>query len=173
MRRSVLRLAALASLTAVPLGAVLAATAALAGDEPTPAVELRLVSPLPDWSAPGGRFSLRGLAVPGEPVAVRAGGRGLGRTIAGRRGRFRLIVRAPRRTGRFTLVLQGRDRRAPVGDVNLDHGATDAWASVARVLRGADLTVANLECAVSTGGLPVAGKEYTFRGPPTALRAVA
>src|SRR5215218_6726532 len=166
MRRSVLRLAVLASLTAVPLGAVLAATAALAGDEPTPAVELRLVSPLPDWSAPGGRLPLRGLAVPGEPVAVRAGGRGLGRTIAGRRGRFRLTVRAPRRTGRSTLVLQGLDRRAPagvlrvrplllaaVGDVNLDHGATDAWASVARVLRGADLTVANLECAVSTRGL--------------------
>nr|MBA2536520.1 CapA family protein [Actinomycetota bacterium] len=36
-----------------------------------------------------------------------------------------------------------------------------------------DIATANLEGAVSTRGTPVPGKEFTFRGPPSALRAAA
>lgn len=68
------------------------------------------------------------------------------------------------------------------GDVNLGdrtataiaaHGPGFPWSGVAPLLRGADLTIANLECAVSRGGSPAAGKDYTFRGAPSALAAVA
>lgn len=71
---------------------------------------------------------------------------------------------------------------AAAGDVNLDdavaaaiasHGPRYPWLQVAPVLRGADLATANLECAVSSRGLPVASKAFTFRGPPTALAAAA
>ena len=58
-----------------------------------------------------------------------------------------------------------------VGDVMLDGGpghivtsGGDPFASVATVLRDADLTVANLECAIVKKGHAV-DKPYTFRGP--------
>jgi hypothetical protein len=53
VRRGSSRLAVLAALAAVPFGAVLAATAALAGDEPVAAVQ-PVVGALPDWRAPAG-----------------------------------------------------------------------------------------------------------------------
>ena len=71
---------------------------------------------------------------------------------------------------------------AAAGDVNLGdrtalaiaaHGTGYPWTGVGDVLRDADLAIANLECAVSRGGVPVPGKEYTFRGRPAALPAVA
>jgi poly-gamma-glutamate synthesis protein (capsule biosynthesis protein) len=43
---------------------------------------------------------------------------------------------------------------------------------IAAVLAGADITVGNLECAVSEGGTPQA-KGYTFRAPPPAVDALA
>jgi poly-gamma-glutamate synthesis protein (capsule biosynthesis protein) len=45
-------------------------------------------------------------------------------------------------------------------------------APIAPVLGGADLTVANLETAITEGGTP-ADKEFTFRAPPSALTALA
>ena len=45
-------------------------------------------------------------------------------------------------------------------------------APIAPVLGGADLTVANLETAITEGGTP-ANKEFTFRAPPSALTALA
>ena len=185
MRRGSSRLAVLAAIAAVPLGAVLAATTALAGDDPVAAVQ-PAVAALPDWRAPGGRLMLRGVATPDQEVAVRVGHSVVGRTTAGPRGRFRFEVRMPGRPGRYGVVvssagleqLAGIVRVRPVtlaaaGDVNLDGAAPDAWTSVAPVLRKADLAVANLECSVSERGIAAVGKEFTFRGPPAALRGVA
>ena len=185
MLRGASRLAALAAVAAVPLGAVLAATTALAGDEPVAAVQ-PAVGALPEWRAPGGRLMLRGVATPDQEVAVRVGKSVVGRTTAGPRGRFRFEVRVPRRPGRYGVVVESAGLAqlagvvrvrpltlAAVGDVNLDGAAPDAWTSVAPVLRKADLAVANLECAVSQRGTAAVGKEFTFRGPPAALRVVA
>jgi len=62
-----------------------------------------------------------------------------------------------------------------VGDVMLDGGpghivtnGGDPFAEVAEVLGSADLTVANLECAIVKTGHAV-DKPYTFRGPQRAL----
>jgi poly-gamma-glutamate synthesis protein (capsule biosynthesis protein) len=44
---------------------------------------------------------------------------------------------------------------------------------VAHELRSVDVAFGNLECAVSTRGRKVPGKEYNFRGRPGALRAAA
>lgn len=43
--------------------------------------------------------------------------------------------------------------------------------AVAPVLKGADIAVGNLECAVATGGVPAA-KGFTFRAPPAAAAAL-
>ncbi len=70
---------------------------------------------------------------------------------------------------------------AAVGDLMFDrlpgvflreNGAESPFAGVAEVLRGADLTVGNLECAISEGG-EQASKAYTFRAPPIAAEALA
>jgi poly-gamma-glutamate capsule biosynthesis protein CapA/YwtB (metallophosphatase superfamily) len=67
------------------------------------------------------------------------------------------------------------------GDVNLDpsyipdlaaNGYGYAWSGVDGLFRQDDLTVVNLECAISTRGSPVA-KEFTFRGPPESLPPMA
>lgn len=46
------------------------------------------------------------------------------------------------------------------------------FAGVAEALRGADIAVGNLECALGDGGAP-ARKAYTFRAPPAAADALA
>jgi poly-gamma-glutamate synthesis protein (capsule biosynthesis protein) len=70
---------------------------------------------------------------------------------------------------------------AAVGDVMLArtigeritaNPAQNPFEEVAPVLRGADIAVANLECAVGTGGAPVA-KAFAFRAPPAALGVLA
>lgn len=62
-----------------------------------------------------------------------------------------------------------------VGDVMLDGGpghiitnGGDPFAGVAAVLRDADLTIANLECAIVKKG-KAEDKPYTFRAPQSAL----
>lgn len=74
---------------------------------------------------------------------------------------------------REPLVIHG------TGDVNLDpsyipnfrtHGYGYAWSGLAGLFQEDDLTVINLECAVSDVGSPAA-KEFTFRGDPDALPA--
>jgi poly-gamma-glutamate capsule biosynthesis protein CapA/YwtB (metallophosphatase superfamily) len=69
----------------------------------------------------------------------------------------------------------GAVRIAFVGDVMLDGGpghvvtnGGDPFAGVAAVLRDADLTIANLECAIVKKGHPV-DKSFVFRGPESAL----
>jgi poly-gamma-glutamate capsule biosynthesis protein CapA/YwtB (metallophosphatase superfamily) len=47
-----------------------------------------------------------------------------------------------------------------------------ALGPIASVLRGSDLTMINLETAITTGGTPAPGKQFTFRAPPTAFTAL-
>ncbi len=74
---------------------------------------------------------------------------------------------------REPLVIHG------TGDVNLDpssirnfrtYGYGYAWSGLAGLFQEDDLTVINLECAVSDLG-SAAAKEFTFRGDPDALPA--
>ena len=72
-------------------------------------------------------------------------------------------------------------RIAAVGDIMLarsigaritsDAAAWSPFAGVENILKGADLAVGNLECAVGTSGAP-AKKAYTFRAPPAAIGAL-
>ena len=71
---------------------------------------------------------------------------------------------------------------AAAGDVTPGEGVSEAvdregdaypWTGVARVLRGADIATVNLEGVISDRGVPVAGKEYHFRGGPGLLRGAA
>lgn len=59
-----------------------------------------------------------------------------------------------------------------VGDLIASHGAHYPWTEVAEALRRADLAVVNLECTISRRGAPLA-KEFTFRGDPASLGAMA
>lgn len=68
------------------------------------------------------------------------------------------------------------------GDVNFGDGVTPTitaggpdypWEDAAAVFEKADLGFVNLECCLATGGSPVAGKEFTFRGPPEAAAGMA
>ena len=170
-----------------------AAAAALVAAPDTAAADPRVTSSLPPWVAPGGRVVVEGWAGSGEPVTLVARRRVIGRTQSGPLGRFRLVARAPR-AGRYRLTLAGRSAAvrlgrlrvrplvvAAVGDVTFGNGVARAiaaygprypWLDVAPLLRRADIATANLEGAVSTRGRPV-GKEYHFRGPPSALAAAA
>jgi poly-gamma-glutamate capsule biosynthesis protein CapA/YwtB (metallophosphatase superfamily) len=53
----------------------------------------------------------------------------------------------------------------------LAHPST-ALGPVAKQLRAADFTMVNLETAITTGGTPAPGKEFTFRAPPSAFTAL-
>jgi poly-gamma-glutamate capsule biosynthesis protein CapA/YwtB (metallophosphatase superfamily) len=178
-----------ASFAAIGLALSLGAGAGSATTKP-----IRVTSTLPSWVAPGGRFVVRGLADPHELVTLKAGTWVISRARSGSRGRYVLEVRL-RALGARTLsvvadgVAQkvGRIRVRPlrlaavgdvtfggtVGDMIRRYGPRYPWLRVARVLRRADVAVANLETAVSNRGAPIPGKQYTFRGPPRALRAMA
>ncbi|TYB53796.1 CapA family protein [Nonomuraea sp. PA05] len=47
-----------------------------------------------------------------------------------------------------------------------------ALGPIASVLRKADLAMVNLETAITTGGTPAPGKQFTFRAPSSALTAL-
>ncbi|AQZ67388.1 poly-gamma-glutamate biosynthesis protein [[Actinomadura] parvosata subsp. kistnae] len=47
-----------------------------------------------------------------------------------------------------------------------------ALGPIASVLRKADLAMVNLETAITTGGTPAPGKQFTFRAPASALTAL-
>jgi poly-gamma-glutamate capsule biosynthesis protein CapA/YwtB (metallophosphatase superfamily) len=180
-------------------GAVVAAAlvlAASAAPTPTerPGSHVRVTSRLPGWVAPGGTLAVSGWAGSSEALTLSAGDRRVASTTSGVLGRFHLVGRAPG-PGRYRLLLQGGERSyalgilrvrplrlAAVGDVTFGSGVLDAirahgprypWLSVARSLRGADVATGNLEGAVSVRGDPVPGKEFTFRGPPSALAVAA
>jgi poly-gamma-glutamate synthesis protein (capsule biosynthesis protein) len=55
-----------------------------------------------------------------------------------------------------------------VGPAIASHGGAYPWAFIGSTLRRADITVGNLETAVTTRGT-AAVKEFTFRGAPAAL----
>jgi len=59
-----------------------------------------------------------------------------------------------------------------VGPSISTRGGAYPWKGVAGTLRAADVTTGNLETSVSTRGV-AAVKQYTFRGPPQALPAMA
>jgi hypothetical protein len=156
-----------------------------------------VTSTLPRWRAPGGILRVRGTAAPGESVTLFVGSRKR-TTAATESGVFRFRVRVPSVEGLYAVAVEvarvpvvrldlGRFRVRPariaaVGDVNLGdrpglaiatYGARYPWLSVARVLRAADVAIANLECSISTRGYPIPGKQYTFRGAPSSLKAMA
>ena len=150
---------------------------------------LTVTSKPTDWRAPGVTVTVGGFAGSGARVLLRADGRVVAATTAGKLGRYSLRF-APRATGRLELAVQsaGKFRSAgtlevrpvsldAVGDVTFGedvgpaiaaHGGAYPWAFVGTTLRDADITVGNLETAVSTRGV-AAVKEFTFRGPPAAL----
>jgi len=135
---------------------------------------------------------LRGFAGPNEAVALRANGRVVDRTMSGPRGAFQLAFKTPL-PGRYRLGLTAGGRVRPVGTVIVrpvvleavgditfgeqvgpalnEYGAAYPWRFVASTLKRADVTVGNLETSVSDRGI-ASVKEYTFRGPPSALRPV-
>ena len=141
------------------------------------------------WRAPGVPVAVAGFAGPSARVLLRSDGRVVATTTAGRLGRYRLHF-APRDAGTYRLRVQSAGRFRPagslrvrpvvldaVGDITFGeqvgpaiaaHGGAYPWTFVAPTLRKADVTVGNLETAVSNRGV-AAVKTYTFRGPPEAL----
>jgi poly-gamma-glutamate synthesis protein (capsule biosynthesis protein) len=75
-----------------------------------------------------------------------------------------------RRPGEFTLAFAGDVHFSGRVRKRLKHPAT-AFGAAAGVLRRADLTMVNLETAITTRGIPQA-KEFHFRTPPVALTAL-
>ena len=152
-----------------------------------------ITTSLPAWRAPGVPLEISGWAGADEPLQLRAGGRLLAETTAGARGGFhlRFTTGAP---GRYRLVVGGAGPAAAVGtllvrpveleavgDITFGESVGPAverfggrypWLHVAAALRAADITTGNLEGAISTRGF-AAVKQYTFRGPPSALPAMA
>jgi poly-gamma-glutamate synthesis protein (capsule biosynthesis protein) len=51
-------------------------------------------------------------------------------------------------------------------------GAHAPFSATHALLSAADVTVGNLECALSTRGSAVPGKSYTFEGPPSAVKGL-
>jgi poly-gamma-glutamate synthesis protein (capsule biosynthesis protein) len=101
------------------------------------------------------------------------------------------VLHAPTRPQRLSLRARGADGRltaprrvrvrplvlAAVGDVNLGNGPGSMiarfgpeypWTSVGPLMSKADITFANLECAVSLRGSPQA-KQFVFRGQPSSV----
>jgi hypothetical protein len=159
---------------------------------PTERADLPLTvrSPVPAWRAPGVRVPLTGFAGPEEPVTLRVNGRVVDTTESGPRGRFSLAFTTGK-PGRYRLRVAAGDRVSPlrtlqvrpvvldaVGDITFgeqvgpalsQHGSSYPWRYVGSTLRRADITVGNLETAVSERGT-ASVKKYTFRGPPSALK---
>src|SRR5579871_1605772 len=153
------------------------------------AAPLTVTSAETGWRAPGVPLAVGGFAGAHERVVLRANGSPVAAATAGALGCYRLRF-VPARPGRYRLVVSasGRVSRAgsvlvrpvvldAVGDITfgeqvgpalVEHGASYPWTFVAPTLRAADITIGNLETAVSTRG-SAAVKQYTFRGPPTAL----
>jgi poly-gamma-glutamate capsule biosynthesis protein CapA/YwtB (metallophosphatase superfamily) len=153
---------------------------------------LTVTTRLPDWRVPGIPVSVSGFAGSSERVVLRANGSPVATATSGPLGRY-LLRFAPGASGRYHLAVTAGARRTAagtlavraleldaVGDVTFgeqvgpalaEHGGAYPWTFVAPTLRRADITVGNLETAASTRGV-AAVKEFTFRGPPAALRPV-
>lgn len=178
---------AAAALLAVRDGEPYAAGPPPAGTRAPP---LRIDSRLPAWLAPGAPLRVRGFAAGNVVVTLLVDGRRAARTRSGRLGAFDLVGRAPE-PGRHAVAVESGGRRlragmlrvrpvvlAAAGDVTfgagtMARGPVFPWTGVGATLRAADIATANLEGALSSRGVAVAGKQYTFRGPPEAARAAA
>jgi poly-gamma-glutamate capsule biosynthesis protein CapA/YwtB (metallophosphatase superfamily) len=136
---------------------------------------------------------IRGYGGAGERITLRANDRQVATALSGRRGGYELRFPAAQ-PGRYRLVVQDATTALPigtlvvrpvvveaVGDITFGeqvgtaiarYGAAYPWTYVARTLRAADITIGNLETAVSTLGSP-ASKQYVFRGEPSALKPLA
>ena len=153
---------------------------------------LTVVGGVPDWRAPGGRFTVTGSTAPaGTAVRVTAGARVLGRARSAANGRFEIEARAPARTGSYRVKVATATSASGVGLVRVrpvriaaagdftpgdriaelaaTHGPGYVWRSVGPLLKAADIATLNLEGAVSTRGSPVPDKEYHFRGSRSVL----
>jgi poly-gamma-glutamate capsule biosynthesis protein CapA/YwtB (metallophosphatase superfamily) len=184
--------AVLACLAAACAGAAFAAATQHAIPAEGAELPLTIRNVLPAWRAPGVRVPLTGFAGADESVTLRVNGRVVDTTVSGRLGRFQLSF-TTRQQGRYRLRVFAGDRASTVrtlrvrpveldavGDITFgeqvgpalsEYGAAYPWRYVASTLRRADITVGNLETAVSERGT-ASVKEYTFRGPPAALKPV-
>ncbi|GIH90907.1 CapA family protein [Planobispora siamensis] len=72
----------------------------------------------------------------------------------------------------FTISFGGDVHFEGVLRSRLDANPRTALGPIAKVLRKADLAMVNLETAITTGGTPAPGKQYTFRAPASALTAL-
>ena len=71
----------------------------------------------------------------------------------------------------FTVAFGGDVHFEGILRTRLASSPDTALGPVAERLKAADLAMVNLETAITTGGTP-APKQFTFRAPPTALRAL-
>jgi poly-gamma-glutamate synthesis protein (capsule biosynthesis protein) len=78
---------------------------------------------------------------------------------------------APRPPGVFTISFAGDVHFSGRIAARLARNPATVFAQAAPVLRRADLTMVNLETAITTGGVQQA-KLFTFRAPPSALTAL-
>jgi hypothetical protein len=174
---------------AATMGTLTFTTGSAQSREAVSTTPLTVLTTPTDWRAPGVAVSVGGFAGPGARVLLRADGHVVASTTAGKLGRYRLRF-VPRTSGRIRFLVQSAGSFRPagtlvvrpvsvaaVGDVTFgedvgpalsSHGGAYPWAFVGATLRSADITVGNLETAVSTRGV-AAVKEFTFRGPPAAL----
>jgi hypothetical protein len=174
---------------AATMGTLTFTTGSAQSREAVSVARLTVLTKPTDWRAPGVAVSIGGFAGPGARVLLRANGQVVASTTAGKLGRYRLRF-VPRTSGRIRFLVQSAGSFRPagtlvvrpvsvdaVGDVTFgedvgpalsSHGGAYPWAFVGATLRSADITVGNLETAVSTRGV-AAVKEFTFRGPPAAL----
>ncbi|WP_311932126.1 CapA family protein [Microbispora sp. H11081] len=72
----------------------------------------------------------------------------------------------------FTISFAGDVHFEGVLRSRLDANPRTALGPIAAVLRRSNLTALNLETAITTGGTPAPGKQYTFRAPATAFTAL-
>jgi poly-gamma-glutamate synthesis protein (capsule biosynthesis protein) len=91
---------------------------------------------------------------------------------------------SPRQPGKPTSATAPAPAKQPIllafgGDVHFEGmlrsrlaNPSTALGPIASTLRAADLSMVNLETAITTGGTQAPGKEFAFRAPPSALTAL-
>ncbi len=70
----------------------------------------------------------------------------------------------------YTISFAGDVHFEGILRTRLDRDPRTALGPIAAVLRKSDLTALNLETAITTGGRPAPGKQYTFRARPRPSR---
>lgn len=72
----------------------------------------------------------------------------------------------------YTIAFGGDVHFEGILRTRLEADPKTALGPIAKVLSRADIAMVNLETAITTGGTPAPGKQYTFRAPPSALTAL-